>query len=387
VGQEKAGDEKSARHNPFDGDAQYERSKKLLSAIDDILKNAADIRHDQRKLPSKNEYSIIAPPWVETREDRQEKINRLLESALEVVTEAPIVSLQKELRKRRSEIRKMQDQISKLREKQLDAPEDAFLPGYITDTVATIDQKIIELEKRIKANRQRIEAIKTRILTALHKSGVEIERSQLDILLGSVIGGDVVKLVAAFEAARAIDRRLGFLMEKNSENLTSARRYFAMHASLFALLVHAQELALHRIDTIYLPRLEAIIRDIRAARRETYALLRKRNRLDQRSILLTNLKSQAFSEKVAKTYRRYLLTQRGQISRARQRSLKDLRIADNTYQTVEASFQLRELIRDASASFKAIRRLQAPGFENIFRNKELRREFENITRKLAPPSS
>ena len=139
-----------------------------------------------------------------------------------------------------------------------------------------------------------------------------------------------------------------------------------------------------KIDTLYLPKLGAIIKDIRAARRETYQLLRKRNRIDQRNTLLANLKSQTFSEKVAKTYRSYLLTQREQMSKARQRTLRDLRIADNTYTTVEASFQLRSLIKDASTSFEAIRRLEAPGFDNVFRNKELKREFENLTSKLAP---
>ena len=190
---------------------------------------------------------------------------------------------------------------------------------------------------------------------------MEIKEAQLDILLGSVIGGDLVKLVAAFEAARAIDDRLSFLMDQNGENLTAARRYFAMHASLFALLVHAQELVLDKIDAVYLPRLGAIIKDIRQARRETYQLLRARNRSDQRKTLRANLKSQTFSEKVAKTYRNYLLTQRDQMSKARQRTLKDLRIADNTYLTVEASFQLRSLIKDSSTSFEAIRKLEAPG--------------------------
>ena len=372
--------------DPRAGEVEYERSKRLLSAIDEILKDAASIRQDARKLPSKHEFSIIAPPWIETREDRQQKVNRLLDSALEIVTEVPIVELQKKLRNNRSNIKKMEDQIAVFREKQLDAPADGFLPGYVTETVASIDEKIVDLNTRIKVNKQQIEKIKTDISDGLKKSGVEIKEAQLDILLGSVIGGDLVKLVAAFEAARAIDERLSFLMEQNGENLTAARRYFAMHASLFALLVHAQELVLNKIDAIYLPRLGAIIKDIRLARRETYQLLRARNRSDQRNTLLANLKSQTFSEKVAKTYRNYLLTQRDQMSRARQRTLKDLRIADNTYLTVEASFQLRSLIKDASTSFEAIRKLEAPGFDNVFRNKDLKREFENLTRKLTPTS-
>ena len=373
-------------NDPRDGDEDYERSKRLLSAIDDLLKDAAKIRHDARKLPSKHEFSIITPPWIETREDRQEKVNRLLDSALEIVTEVPIVAMQKNLRKRRQTIKKLENQIAVLREKQLDAPKDGFLPGYVTDTVLSIDGAISDLDARIAGNKREIIKTKQEISDGLKKSGIEIKEAQLDILLGSVIGGDLVKLVAAFEAAKAIDERLGFLMEKNGENLTAARRYFAIHASLFALLVHAQELVMDKIDAVYLPKLGAIIKDIRHARRETYQLLRNRNRIDQRNTLLTNLKSQTFAEKVAKTYRKYLLTQRDQMSKARQRTLRDLRIADNTYLTVEASFQLRSLIKDANTSFEAIRKLEAPGFDNVFRNKDLKREFENLTTKLTPTS-
>ncbi len=64
-----------------------------------------------------------------------------------------------------------------------------------------------------------------------------------------------------------------------------------------------------------------------------------------------------------------------------------MKIADNTFETVEASVQLRNLMRESSASFEAIQRLEAPSFDQIFKNDELRREFENLTRKLDAPSS
>ena len=38
-------------------------------------------------------------------------------------------------------------------------------------------------------------------------------------------------------------------------------------------------------------------------------------------------------------------------------------------------------------SFEAIQKLEAPTFEQIFKNEELRREFESLTRKLDAPSS
>ncbi|MET0657683.1 MAG: hypothetical protein ABW110_05945, partial [Steroidobacteraceae bacterium] len=89
----------------------------------------------------------------------------------------------------------------------------------------------------------------------------------------------------------------------------------------------------------------------------------------------------------AKGYRRYLQQQREQIASARSRATHDLRIADNTYETVEASFQLRNLMRDSYTSFEAIQKLEAPTFDQIFKNEELRKEFENLTRKLDAPSS
>lgn len=369
------------------GSKEYDQSIKLLRAIDALLEETAHHRKDARKLPSDNDYLVTAPPWTETKEDRAHKIRELLDAALEVVTEAPVVAKQKEIATRRKEIEEIKTQISQLKEKRLDAPADAMLPGILTDTVASIDEEIADLKTRISENEKSIQGIKKEIHKAMSKSGVEMTPTQIDLLLDSVLGSDLVKLVAAFNAAKAIDTRLGSLLGENSENLKAARRYFAMHAALFAMLLHAQDQLVEKIDRTYLPRLKAILKDVKSTRRETNKLLRTQNRADQRRTLESNLKAQDFAERVAEYYRDYLKAQRDQIIQARKRTRHDLRIADNTFETVEASFQLRALIKDARASFDAIQRLDTPGFDQIFKNKELRKEFENLTRKLAPPSS
>jgi hypothetical protein len=156
---------------------------------------------------------------------------------------------------------------------------------------------------------------------------------------------------------------------------------------LFALLVHSQDLLVAKIDQQYLPKLAAIEQDIKAARVKTADLLKAENREDQKRALEANRDSQRLADDAAKGYRRYLLQQREQVAKARQRATHDLRIADNTYETVEASYQLRNLMKDSAASFEALQRLEAPTFDQIFKNEELRREFENLTRKLDAPSS
>jgi hypothetical protein len=274
-----------------------------------------------------------------------------------------------------------------MKEKQLMAPKDALLPGVLTDTVGSLDTGIQDLQTRIGKNRDSIAAAKSEVSSALKASGVELTQEQLDLLLDGVLSGDLVRLVATFDAAKLVDAQLSRLVEAAGDNTATARKYFAMHAALFAMLVHAQDMAIGKIDTQYLPRLDAVMKDLTNAKSRTLELLRADNRPDQQRILEANRESQQVAEEAAKAYRRYLLQQREQIVRARQKAVHDLKIADNTFETVQASFELNNLMRDGTASFEALQKLEAPTFEQIFRNDDLRREFEALTRKLDQPTS
>jgi len=372
--------------DPRENDVAFQQAQRLMKAIDAILQDTARHRDEARKLPPERDF-LLKPIWTETREDREKKIRDLLDAALGIVTDVPIVDIQKKIEALRKNIRELDERIVKLREKQLVAPKDGLLPGYLTDTVDSLAKDIEDARRRIEANRADIASAKAEVRDALAKSGIQLAADQVDLLLDGVLSGDLVRLVAVFNSAKAIDGQLGRLLAQSGENIGAARKYFAMHAALFAMLVHAQDSLIAKIDKQYLPKLEAITRDIAAARAKTNELLKAENRPDQRRALEANRESQKLAEEAARGYRRYLLQQREQVAKARQRATHDLRIADNTFETVEASFQLRALMKDSAASFEAIQKLEAPTFEQIFRNEELRREFENLTRKLDAPSS
>lgn len=372
--------------DPRSGDLAYEQAQRLMKAIDAILQDTARNRGEARKLPSKSEF-IVVPLWTETREDREAKIKDLLDATLGIVTEVPVVEVQRRIDTLKKSIRDLEDRIVHLREKQLVAPKDGLLPGYVTDTVDSLGASIEDARKRIAGNQEAIGKAKREVFEGLAKSGVQLTQDQVDLLLDGVLSGDLVRLVAVFDSAKAIDTQLAKLMAQSGENVGAARRYFAMHAALFAMIVHAQDSVIGKIDQQYLPKLEAISKDVAAASRRTADLLKGENRADQRRALEANRDSQRLAAEATKGYRRYLIQQREQVARARHRAAHDLKIADNTYETVEASFQLRELMKDSTTSFEAIQKLEAPTFEQIFRNEELRREFENLTRKLDQPSS
>lgn len=375
-----------AAADPRDGDPRYEQAKQLMLAIDAILKDAADSRAGAQKLPSRDDF-ILPPLFSETREERNLKVRELLDAALGVVTDVPVVEVQKKVEALRKNIREIEDQNAALKEKQLTAPKDATLPGILTDTVGSLEDAIKENGKRIEQNRAEIAKAKGEISEALKAQGVDLEANQIDLLLDSVLSGDLVRLVAVFNAAKVIDGQLAKLVSTAGDNMNAARRYFAMHAALFAMLVQAQDATIAKIDTQYMPKLDAIMADIKSARAKTEQLFKAENRPDQKRALEANRASQTLADDAAKAYKRYLVQQREQIAKARIKATHDLRIADNTYETVEASVQLRDLMKESSASFEAIQKLESPSFEQIFKNDELRREFENLTRKLDAPTS
>ena len=380
------GDAAAAPADPREGDPEYEKARALMRAIDNVLRNTAEQRAEAKKLPSKDEF-VVSPLWTETREDREDHVRDLLDSALAIVTDVPIVETQQKIERLRNNIKDLEETKVGLREKQLTAPKDGLLPGMWTDTVGSLKSKIEDTDKRIAENREAIAQAKIEINEGFKKSGLELNPDQVDLLIDSVLSDDLVRLVAAFNAAKLIDAQLGNLLTAAGDNLAAARKYFAMHAALFAMLVHAQEAAINKIDNQYMPRLDAILKDVAAAKRKTAKLMRAENRPDQRRALEANRDSQKTAEAAAKAYRKYLTQQREQIAVARTRTTHDLRIADNTYETVEASFQLRTLMRDSVTSFEALQKLEAPTFDQIFRNETLREEFENLTRKLNAPSS
>lgn len=372
--------------DPRAGDKTYEQAKRLMSAVEALLNDTAKNRSQAQKLPSKDEF-IVSPLWTETREDRERKVRDLLDSVLGIVTDVPVVDIQKRIEQSRQNIRTLKDRIAAAREKQLTAPETGLLPGIMSDTVDSLKSDVEDSKKRITKNEEEIRAAKKEIMDALATSGVQLTGEQADLLLDGVLAGDLVRLVAVFESARVVDSQLAKLLGASGDNMEAARKYFAMHAALFAMLVHAQDTLIGKIDSQYMPKLEAIGRDIATAQRKTNSLLQGENRPDQQRALLANRKSQELAKEAANGYRKYLLQQREQIAEARRRAVHDLKIADNTYETVEASYQLRVLMRNSAASFDALQKLQAPTFEQIFRNEELRREFESITKKLEVPSS
>ena len=98
--------------DPREGDPGYEQAQRLMKAVDAVLQDTAKNRGEARKLPSEKDF-LMKPLWTETREDREKKIRDLLDSALGIVTDVPVVDVQKKIEGLRKNIRELDDRIDR----------------------------------------------------------------------------------------------------------------------------------------------------------------------------------------------------------------------------------------------------------------------------------
>lgn len=365
--------------DPRAGDPEYQRMQRLFGEVRDLLEDAADTR---ARIGEESSVSTLF-----TRQlgyDARSRTDRLLSSAFDVVANAPVTQIQSEIRSRRRTIDTLLSTVARLREDRISAPLDAGLQGTfgLAKDRATIDDDIDDAHARIAANDMAIRDAKARFQDAMREAGTPVSAEEADLLLDSVTGQDVIRIAAAYDAARGVSQQLLGLLDASDEDLGTAKRYYAMHTALLAVLVHAQTTFIDKIDGEYLPKLDAIITDVRETRAETTSLLRQRNTERQREALEANIESQRIAFEAAEFYRQHLKDQRTEIAAARTEAVRELRIADNTLRTVDASFQLRSMMESATMSFEALQNLQSPGIERIFRNDQLRREFRELSDRL-----
>ncbi len=318
--------------------------------------------------------------------DSESRARELLGSAFGLVSELPVVETQEEIARRRANVGALREEIARLREQRLSAPESGGVMSSLglSHDRETIDSAITELQRRIAENEALAAEAKQRFGAAMAQAGAPLSPEEVDLLLDSVSGGDLTRIAAAYQAARGVDAQLKALLDESGEDLTQARRYYGMHAAVIALLAEAQTQFVEKVEQGYLPRLDQIEADLRAARAETMRLIQTAPSSEQQRALEANLESQRLALEAAALYRRHLTLQRDEIRAERDKTVQELRVADNTLRTVDASFQLRRLMENADLSFEALRSMKSPGLDRIFQNEELRREFEGLTRKLSP---
>lgn len=319
------------------------------------------------------------PRWAIFRTDQsdnREQINRTLDEAVSILSDAPAGALRRQMADLQASIQADRKEISALRERRLAAPEQ----GVLRTTVADIDARMEGLQARVAEQEAKVREIQGTFREELAWIGLDLTREQTEFLLATVIGDTVIDISIAFHNVRHLTSQLETLTAENQEDIQLARRYYGMYTALLRMLSHIYDTAIREIDQGYLPEMEQI-------RTRTQELMKQTSQMagtaadNHRPTLQANLRSQEFTLRAADMYRGYLEEQRASLREAKTRIEKDLAVAMNTYETVQLSGDLLSVMRSSQELFNLMFEMEVPDLRP-FENVELRREFDKLTDRL-----
>lgn len=337
------------------------------------LSDALSLRDRQEKLP--------ASAWFGAdRTSNARKIDELLDRALEILVQGQAGDLRRQALELRTEIPKLRLEADGLRNRRISAPESSRLPWVRTR--AKIDERLSELDGEIADRERALAAVDAQLAEALRALGLQLDDRQIDVLLSSVTGDDLLQNAVVFANVRVVVEKLAELSREDRDNLEVNRRYSGLYLVLNDLLIHTREELVRKIDGEYKPRLGEIGKEAEALRREALAKASQTGYSDaQKKSFALNAESNAMTLRVAGLYMQLLDSQRKGILD----NLADLRrnrdLAENTYRTVRSSGDLRNLIRSGLELFDSIHALAMPEILP-FENEAIRREFEEINKRL-----
>ena len=316
--------------------------------------------------------------WLsEDKGDIKEDINDMFEMIVNGLIEDDLLVYKIKMQTLKSEISTNKSQILNYREKRVGAPKSSI----IHTTKSNYDSKIEETKKENKILENEIRIIKDSLKKNFQNIGVNLNSQQIDALLTRVDGDDIIQISLVMETLKYITNQILVLMKESQEELTQAKKYYAMHQVLLELVVYIQQKYIDKCDNSYIPKIDRLIIDSKAMMDETKRLRDAEEDPKVRAIYNINLDAQIFTKKVAVLYKNDIIKSKRNMIEAQKISMKNLKLSQNTYQTVMLSANLFSLIKRSQNMFDEVSKIQVPEIVP-FKSIQLQKKYRELTEKL-----
>ena len=370
--------------NLIDGEDPVAAGQELFNRVERDLGKALGKFESHEALPEKS-------PWwdvigvKETKISNDEAIEDLLRAVTMVLAGEGAGDLRSEAKAIQKGIRDANFDQDEMRRKRDTAPPQESL-GKAEDLIVTsreeYDEMISESQAKQEDLRLALLDVEKQFIEALSRTGLKIEDQAARSLLGTLAGERFSDLAITIANVRLVTEQLHRLADESGEAPELTRKYYGLYVLLVRLVDVAQDDYVRWVREVAIPKLDIILKDAEAQRKE--ALSGKAADPDRAEAFQRNVDQLELTQTAAVRYIEYLKVQAEGVERGNQEVEKDLRLAANTWRTVDLSLETADLIRRGSEAFGALMTLELPPLRG-FEGTELRERFQSLERRMAEP--
>lgn len=148
--------------------------------------------------------SLPGRRWLgRDRRSNQEDINELLDEAIAVLSIAPVQRYRDRVRELEAGMAMERARIAEYRRRRISAPSESLW----SKTDQDYEEKIERSQSELRRLDQELEGVKREFASELRQLGLDIDEEQLDFLLSTVVGDDLLNMAIAFDNVKAITLR------------------------------------------------------------------------------------------------------------------------------------------------------------------------------------
>jgi hypothetical protein len=288
------------------------------------------------------------------------------------------------LRGIRGQLHDLQADIQSHREKIRDTHFAAI--GQVDSDGKEPGSKLIDAEEQaIQADQSKVSGLNNAFSAELHQAGVNLSPTQLNTLLNVNSGDDLSEIMELFASLRTISDALEESTIRSSEDVDTAKKYYEIYAVLMDTALYSETSFIHKLDELWIPRIDAVTLETHKLRLETDKLLATASD-GNRPVLLGNQKAQSLTLQTADVYRRILLAQRHAAADTVRKLLEQRNVALNTYKTVAQSTDLIQLIRTSGDQSQHLLQVEIPPLRP-FESEQMKLEFDKLSGQINRPAS
>jgi len=160
--------------------------------------------------------------WIgRDRVDAQSEIDELLDEAIGILGITEADQFRQHIRDLQQAIADKRETIAEYRRAKVTAPKESAWQTTVED----YEEKIEDLKDEITGHEEEMGKIRDQFARHLKKIGLDLDGEQLEFLLSTVVGEDVVQMGIAFDNVKQMTVQLEKLVAESSEELNTARRW------------------------------------------------------------------------------------------------------------------------------------------------------------------